>query len=167
VGADVLHTPEPFSNRCPFLAPSDSERLAGIAAVGDDHGPPGGCLEKRQAGDVERCEKAILRERHLGEMAFAITSQSEPIACVSARGIRLGIVEISGYDQIEVPIAVHIGRDDALDRRDLGEVRQRRRAERTAPAIVQVHAGKRIHLIVERPRQVARGEDLSDREIGR
>ena len=55
-------------------------------------------------------------------MASAVSPQPESVSRIRPRSICLGVVKISGDDQIEISITVYIIDDDSLDGCDLREI---------------------------------------------
>ena len=83
-------------------------------------------------------------------MSATVAPQPQAVAGIGPRRIRLRAVEIARHNQIEIPVAVDVGRDDAPDRRDLREVRQRGRRERPVAVVLEIDTRKRVSLIMQR-----------------
>ena len=74
-------------------------------------------------------DQTALVGRDAGKLSPAITAQQLAEAAVETAGHRRGLVGILHRINIGVAVAVEIARDDPLQRRDLGELRQRGKAE--------------------------------------
>src|SRR5881394_2327943 len=111
------------------LVLADTKDLNRITDVADKQRLATGRADERQPRHVAGRKEAALNRRDLHEVALPIAFQPYTVAGVRPRRVRLGIIEITGEDQVEITIAVHIVGDDSPNGRDLREVRQNMRAE--------------------------------------
>src|SRR3981189_1916486 len=91
----------------PYRFP-DHVRLERVTGVGDEYANPGSHSDHTQAGRAQRREESPLPRRHGREMSSPVTPEPESIAGVGPRRVRLGVIEVSRQNEIEVPIAVHV-----------------------------------------------------------
>src|SRR5689334_1536879 len=99
-------------------------------------------------------------------MAVSVALQPKTVPGIGAGCIWLRVVKIPRHEQVQIPVAVDIRRDDPPDRRDLSRVRQRMRAEFAATIVVQVSAGEIVSLVVKCALQLRRAEHLCQRRRG-
>src|SRR5207247_11012281 len=66
----------------------------GIAVVRNEHGGPCRRFYGRESRHIERGQKPTRDRRHRCEMPAAVATQPQPIACIGAGCVGLGIVEI-------------------------------------------------------------------------
>src|SRR5205823_6256678 len=95
-----------------------------------------------------------------------IPLQPQTVAGVRPRRVRLGIIEITGENQVEITIAVHIVGDDSSDGRDLREVRQNMRAEPASSFVAEINAGESVDCVMQRLLQSRLPECLAHAHFG-
>jgi len=106
------------------------------AAAGNQGRQP--CHGAGVAGNDEPADTGRYRD----EITMAVAAQHQADTAIEPAGRWLGSEEVSHAKEIRVPVAVDVGKNDSVDRRQLGRPRQRTELKRAIGLLEENAAGE-------------------------